>query len=138
MAQRDREQPLTRAEKLAGVEQQPTGLATWDECDYWMAPNEITGGVNGFFLRDPRPLDQPDVPLAQYAAEMDRRLQEDPDPDWEAAEGAVPNPEFCGWKDSYRVSCEMRRYVRPAPAPKPQKVESVAPEQVALDDEIQF
>jgi hypothetical protein len=78
-----------------------------------------------------------DIPLAQYAAEMDRREQENPEPEWEAAEGAVPDPEFCGWKDSYRVSCAMRRYVYPPPKPKVAKpiVPVDAPEQVSLDDD---
>jgi hypothetical protein len=120
--------------------QAKTGLATWDEVPYWAAPDEITGGINGFFLLDPRPLDQPDISLAQYAAEMDRRRlqEEDPHPEWAAADVPI-QAVHVGWKDPYRVSCAMRRYVYPPSKPKPKKVEPVdAPEQVALDDENGF
>lgn len=161
MPQRDREQRLTRAEKLAGVEQQKaqakTGIATWHEVPEWsVLPKEITGGVNCSYLHDPRPLDQPDIPYEQYAAEMDRRLEADPYPDWETAaemnrrhqddpdwkplpEDEPPHPSVRPWEHSYQISLAMRRYVYPPSKPKPKKVEPVdAPEQVALDDEIEF
>jgi len=101
--------------------QAKTGIATWYEESYWMAPDEITGGVNGFYLLDPRPLDQPDIPYEQYKAEMDRSI-----------------PEFAhgGWHDSYRVSCALRRYVAPTPKLKAKTVVPVdAPEQADLEIE---
>lgn len=142
MPQRDREQRLTRTEKLAGVEQQKaqakSGIATWDERPPWGIPHEITGGGNGhYYLDDPRPLDQPDIPYEQYAAEMDRREQNDPYPDWEpSAEAEPPHPVVRPWEDSYRVPCAMRHYVYPSRAPKVKKLEPIdAPEQTDLEIE---
>jgi hypothetical protein len=84
----------------------------------------------------PAALDEPDVPRAQYEAEMARREQEDPYPDWETRPDLELPPLGV---DSYKISCAMRHYVPPAPAPKPKKVEPVdSPDQVALDDDIQF
>jgi hypothetical protein len=138
MPQRDVRSRIDRAKTISGAakkeQEAESGIATWNEDPYWVLPHELTGGLNGSVLDDPRGPDAPDVSLAEYAAEYKRRNAES-----FAAMGftAAGIEGLCA--ASYKMHLRWKRYVEPPQAALTPKAKagpilaSEGPEQVALD-----